>query len=148
MTENHYRHLGVMAALSFVAMYVLMYAMVASFDHVFMNINQFYMAGLMTAPMVIIELVVMRPMYDDKRLNAVIAAASVIFGVLMFVFIQQQTAVSDSQFLRSMIPHHSAAILMCREASLQDARILELCNAIISSQQDEVEKMVAILGRE
>jgi hypothetical protein len=108
--ENHYRQLGIMAGLSFLAMYILMYAMVYSFDEVYNNVNQFYMAGLMAAPMVLIELVVMRGMYQDKRLNALIAAASVLVGVLMFVFIRHQTAVSDGQFLRSMIPHHSGAI--------------------------------------
>jgi len=147
MKENHYRHLGIMAALSFAAMYILMYAMVDTVDHVFMNINQFYMAGLMTAPMVLIELIVMRGMYHDKRLNALIAGASVVAGVLMFVFIQQQAAVSDSQFLRSMIPHHSGAILMCQDASLQDAEIRELCRAIVSSQQQEIDRMTAMLRR-
>ena len=44
--------------LSFVAMY-LMYAMVYSIDHIYMNFNQVYMASLMTAPMIVIELFVM-----------------------------------------------------------------------------------------
>ena len=145
--ENHYRHLAMMAALSFAAMYILMYAMVDTFGHVFMNINQFYMAGLMAAPMVLIELVVMRGMYHDKRLNALIAGGSVVVGVLMFVFIRQQTAVADNQFLRSMIPHHSGAILMCQNASLQDAEIRELCKAIVSSQQQEIDQMTAMLRR-
>jgi len=47
-----------MTALSFVAMYFLMYVMVNALDNVYMNFNQVYMAGLMAAPMVLIELVV------------------------------------------------------------------------------------------
>jgi hypothetical protein len=39
--ENHYRYLGVMAALSFHSMYVLMYAMVDSLDHVYNSVKQF-----------------------------------------------------------------------------------------------------------
>jgi uncharacterized protein (DUF305 family) len=145
MKENHYRHLGVMAALSFVAMYLLMYAMVNSADNVYMNMNQIYMAGLMTAPMVIIELFVMRAMYHDKRRNALLVAASVVAGILMFVFIRQQTAVTDRQFLRSMIPHHAGAILMCDRAPLEDPEILALCKGIMSSQQAEIDQMVAKL---
>jgi len=72
MNENHYRHLVIMAVLSFVAMYILMYAMVNAIDNVYNNFNQFYMAGLMAAPMVIIELVVMRAMYPNKQLNLLI----------------------------------------------------------------------------
>lgn len=147
MKENHYRHLGIMALLSFVAMYILMYAMVNTSDDVYNNINQVYMAGLMAAPMVVIELVVMRGMYHDARLNAMIIGASVVVAVLLFVFIRQQTAVADMQFLRSMIPHHSSAILMCREASIQDHEIRTLCGAITSSQQQEIDQMNAILRR-
>ena len=39
-----------MTVLSFIAMYALMYAMVDSFESVYANLNQVYMAGLMTAP--------------------------------------------------------------------------------------------------
>ena len=63
MKENHYLRLGIMAMLSFVAMYLLMYAMVNTIDDMYMNVNQLYMAGLMAAPMVVIELVVMHAMY-------------------------------------------------------------------------------------
>jgi hypothetical protein len=66
-----------MIVLSFLAMYILMYAMVNSFANVYNNVNQFYMAGLMAAPMAVIGLALMSSMYQDKRLNAIIAAASV-----------------------------------------------------------------------
>ncbi|MGE0704455.1 MAG: DUF305 domain-containing protein [Vicinamibacterales bacterium] len=143
--QSHYQHLAVMAALSYLAMYMLMYAMVDTIGHVYMNFNQVYMAGLMTAPMVVIELLVMRAMYHNGRRNAVIVAASIVAGVAMFVLIRQQTAISDQQFLRSMIPHHSGAILMCQDASIQDPEIRELCKAIVTSQQAEIDQMTAKL---
>lgn len=106
MTESHYKHLGIMVALSFVAMYILMYAMVNSFGDVYANINQAYMAGLMASPMVAIALIVMRAMYHNAKLNRLLIGCSLTVGVALFVFIQRQTAVGDRQFLRSMIPHH------------------------------------------
>ncbi len=69
MKQNHYARLLVMTVLSFIAMYFLMYAMVNSFDNVFASFNQFYMAGLMTAPMVVLELLLMGGMYPNKKLN-------------------------------------------------------------------------------
>ena len=147
MSENHYGHLLIMVLLSFIAMYILMYAMVNTFDNVYNNFNQFYMAGLMAAPMVLIELFVMRSMYQDKKRNALIIAGSVIVGLIFFLLIRQQTAVSDRQFLRSMIPHHASAILMCQQASITDPEIKELCGAIVSSQQSEIDQMKAILER-
>lgn len=145
MAKKHYRRLGLMAALSFVSMYILMYAMVNALPNVLPNFNQFYMAGLMTAPMVVFELLLMSMMYPNKRLNAGIIAASVIAGVMFFAFIRQQTAISDRQFLRSMIPHHAGAILMCEESQIQDPEIRALCDSIIESQQSEIDQMKAML---
>ena len=53
--QGHYGRLLLMTALSFVAMFILMYAMVDRFANVYANFNQVYMAGLMAALMAIIE---------------------------------------------------------------------------------------------
>ncbi|MBL8713290.1 MAG: DUF305 domain-containing protein [Alphaproteobacteria bacterium] len=139
--HSPYGQLGVMALASFVAMYVLMYAMVDSTENVYPNFNQFYMASLMTAPMVIIELLVMQGMYKNKKLNAAILAGSAVVATLAFFFIQQQTLITDEQFLKSMIPHHAAAVLMCEKAPIKDAEIKQLCDNILSSQQAEIKQM-------
>jgi hypothetical protein len=55
-SNSHYGRLAIMIVLSWIAMYAFMYAMVNAFSNVFHNINQVYMAGLMAAAMVIIEL--------------------------------------------------------------------------------------------
>jgi hypothetical protein len=118
-----------------------MYAMVDTIGNVYPNFNQFYMVGLMTAPMVVIELSVMSAMYQNKRLNALIIATSIIAALVFFTFIRQQIAISDRQFLKSMIPHHASAILMCERAAIHDSDIKGLCEAIISGQQAEIDQM-------
>ena len=138
-------HLLIMTVLSFISMYVFMYAMVDTFANVYPNFNQFYMAGLMTAPMVLIELLLMGSMYRNKTANIVITAASIVALGAFFLMIRQQTAVADTQFLKSMIPHHAAAILMCEKAPVQDTEIKQLCRTIISSQQKEIDQMKAKL---
>ena len=143
--QNHYARLGLMTALAFIAMFFLMYAMVNTSDNVHINLNQVYMAGLMAAPMVLIELLLMRGMYANKQWNMVIAGAAVVTAVVFFLFIRWQTAIGDRQFLRSMIPHHAAAILMCQQAALHNADIQQLCRNIISNQQGEIEQMNAML---
>jgi uncharacterized protein (DUF305 family) len=99
MNHQPYMRLTAMTVLSFISMYVLMYAM----------------AGLMAAAMVLIELLLMGAMYENKRLNVIIAGVSVVAAIAFFVLIRQQTAVTDRQFLRLMIPHHAGAILMCEK---------------------------------
>jgi uncharacterized protein (DUF305 family) len=105
------------------------------------NINQFYMAGLMTMLMLIIELLIMGSMYMKKKLNIILLSAGVAGIVIFFLCIQQQAGVKDKLFLRSMIPHHAAAVLMVEKASLTDPEIKELANKIITSQQAEIQQM-------
>ena len=104
-------------------MYVLMYAIVDTFANVLPNVNQVYMAGLMTMPIILIELGVMVAMYMNRRTNALVVAGSIVSLALFFWFIREQTLVTDRQFLKSMIPHHSAAILMCQEADITDPEL-------------------------
>lgn len=142
---GHYGRLLVMTVISFIAMYILMYAMTDRLANVYPNFNQFYMAGLMTAAMVIIELLVMSGMYANKRRNALLLVVSIVALAAFFAAIQKQTAISDRQFLRSMIPHHSGAILMCGEASLHDPELVRLCESIKSDQAREIALMKAKL---
>ena len=146
MNEHPYRSLLIMAGLSFLSMYILMYAMVDVIGNVYPSLNQFYMAGLMTAPMVVIELALMRAMYRNRTWNALILGASVALGLIFFLLIRQQAAISDKEFLRSMIPHHAGAILMCNQASLHEPQLQELCRNIVSGQQAEIDLMKAELA--
>jgi hypothetical protein len=147
MNHMSINRLLVMAAIHFVLMYVLMYAMVDRLENVLPNLNQFYMAAIMTSPMLILEVLLMGGMYENKRAIRIIAGVSVVALVVFFVFIRQQTAIGDGEFLRSMIPHHAGAILMCEEAPIQDSEIIALCDDIIASQQAEIAQMKAILER-
>ena len=147
MHSKHYPYLGLMTLCMFIAMFALMYAMVDRFSNVLLNVNQFYMAGLMTAPMVLIELAIMRAMYQNRTANIAIAVLSLIALAVFWVGIRQQIAVTDEQFVRSMIPHHAGAILMCDKAPIQDGELKALCEEIIRGQQAEIDQMKQILSR-
>lgn len=138
---NHYKALAIMSILSFACMYILMYSMTNTIQNVFPNVNQFYMAGLMAMPMIIIEIVLMRHIYMNRKLNLAIVSIGSVALITFYILIRHQTGVSDRQFLRSMIPHHSGAILMCEKANIQDPEIKKLCEEIIASQQREIEQM-------
>ena len=142
---NHYGRLLAMLGLSFACMYALMYAMVDRFANVVPNINQFYMAALMTAPMAILELALMGAMYQDKRKNAVIFVLAGLVLVGSWFGIRAQAGVGDRQFLKSMIPHHAGAILMCEKNHLRNPELKQLCHNIVASQRAEVEQMKALL---
>lgn len=85
-------------------------------------------------------------MYKNRLANiAIIIASIVVLGAAWFS-IRNQWGVNDRQFLRSMIPHHSSAILMCEQSPIEDPEIATLCRTIIASQQQEIHQMRAKLG--
>lgn len=147
MHTKHYFNLALMTVLMFFAMFALMYAMVDRFANVYPNLNQAYMAGLMTAPMVLLELAIMRSMYENRTTNIAIVIVCLLGFALFWFGIREQLGVGDAQFLKSMIPHHAGAVLMCEEAPLEDTELQQLCRTIIADQQKEIEQMKALLAR-
>ena len=106
-----------------------------------------YMALIMAAPMVLVMLTVMRSMFENQRLNTFLYVAVSAIFLLLFFLIRTQTPVGNQQFLRSMISHHSEAVLVCRQAEITDPEILDLCDEIIETQLEEIAQMEAILDR-
>lgn len=140
-----YLRLLVALSISYVVMFAAMFSRVNVLDNVFLGLNQVYMAGLMVAPMLLIMLTVMGSMYKNKRLNAVLLVAGVALTALFWMLVRTQAGIGNRQFLRSMIPHHAGAILVCEESSLTDPRIEELCRQIIDSQEREIREMKMLM---
>lgn len=150
MMRHHYKMLAVNLVLSLVIMYVAMFAMIWSFGEFVQNINFLYMALVMWAPMAVVMMLTMKSMFTSARLNTVLYLMLAAVFVLSFVGIRAQGLVGDRQFLRSMIPHHSGALLMCNRSDLRDAEIRELCfgpDGIVTSQTREIAQMRAIQDR-
>ncbi len=144
---SHYKHLAIMALAHLPFMYIVMFVMVDRFSHIYNNLNTLYMAVMMVAPMAFLMPLMMKEMYPDKKKNLIVYAVSIAVLVVFYFFVREQTLIGDKQFLRSMIPHHSGAILMCEEAVIEDAEIKTLCANIIEGQKKEVEQMEGILNR-
>ena len=147
MAGKTYRMLGASAVGMLILMYLIMFTMIYSFEEFIQNINFVYMAIMMASPMVVMMPLMMPAMYPDRKLNLFIYFGSAALFVLAFVGIRAQLLVGDTQFLRSMIPHHSGAILMCERAKLTDPEIKALCGDIIRSQKQEIAQMKQILDR-
>jgi uncharacterized protein (DUF305 family) len=147
MQRNHYRMLAVNLIASLIIMYLGMFAMIWSWGEFIQNVNFLYMALVMWAPMSAVMMLTMKGMYANRRLNLALHALFALAMIGSFIAIREQSLVGDRQFLRSMIPHHSGAILMCEEARLSDPEIRELCGQIIQSQQREIDQMKMIMAR-
>jgi hypothetical protein len=144
---GHARKLLLMFVSSFGVMYAVMYAMADRWAHVYLNLSNVWMTGLMTAAMFVPMLLLMRDMLATPRLKVVTWAAVVTIGVACWFALRFEAGVGDRQFLRAMIPHHSAAIQMVRESDLQDPRVRELGRLIVESQEREIAQMQQLLAR-
>jgi hypothetical protein len=142
-----YLMLGLNLLISGAIMYLVMFTMIDGLPDFFNNLNMAYMAVMMVAPMAILMVVMMGPMYRNRAANLAIVGGFAALFALSLLFVRQQTAIGDVQFLRSMIPHHSGAVLMCQEAKLSDPQIRALCQQIVRSQRQEIAQMKAILAR-
>jgi uncharacterized protein (DUF305 family) len=147
MHKSHYLRFAAELVVDFVIMYLVMYTMINTFDNFHFNLNNVYMTLMMVAPMAVVMLVAMRSMFPHRRLNWAIVAVAVMVFLGIYYGMRTQAAVGNKEFLRSMIPHHSGAILMCREALIADTELAELCKQIIKSQQEEIDQMERILAR-
>ena len=145
MTKGAYAMFALELVLDFVIMYFVMYTMIAGTGELYLNINNLYMTLMMVAAMAVVMLVTMRSMFPQPGLNRVMLLAAVAVFAASFAGMRTQAAVGDAQFLRSMIPHHSGAILMCEQASLTDPKVIALCSQIIPAQKAEIAQMKAIL---
>ena len=101
----------------------------------------------MVAPMGILMLATMGHMYPNRTLNTALYLGFAGLFAVAVLFTRTQAFVGDAQFLRSMIPHHSGAVLMCEQASLTDPEIIALCDGIVRGQQAEIAQMQALLEK-
>ncbi len=147
MMKSSYVRFGVTLLISLIVMWVLSMTMIDQWGHFYFNMSNLWIAIVMVAAMGLIMMVSMRSMFENKRLNIALYTGFVVLFAVSVLGARSAALVGDEQFLKSMIPHHSRAILMCQESSITDPEIEELCVQIIESQQEEIVEMERILGR-
>lgn len=147
MQTMSYKQFVVMMAISFFIMYFVMFLNMDRIDHYHTSATRIYMALLMVASMGIVMMMMMGKMYPNKKYNTSIIIASIfIFGVVLAA-LRSQTPISDVQYMKAMIPHHSSAIMVSKHANIKDPEVKQLSEQIIKSQEEEIAKMEAILDR-
>ena len=147
MEYSNYRKLLLTLFVSFIIMYGVMFLNVDSSSHIYLSLTRLYMSLLMVTPMALLMIGMMRKMYPRKTWNIAISAASILVFFISLWLLRTQTPVSDVQYMKAMIPHHSSAIMTSRHASIHEPEVKQLSESIIASQQQEIDQMKAILRR-
>ncbi len=136
-----------MILVSFIFMYGIMFLNIVELNHFYISINRVYMALLMASAMAVIMMAMMYNMYPHKKKNNWIMGISLVFFAIIFAGIRTQTPISDVQYMKAMIPHHSSAILTSENANIKDPEVRKLADGIIEAQKKEIAEMKAILKR-
>lgn len=145
--KKPYGKMAVMLLISFIIMYAVMFLNVFHLDDIFLSLTRMYMTLLMIAPMAVLMLLFMWKMYPDKKINYSIITVSILVFIGSLTMLRNQNFVSDVQYIKAMIPHHSSAILTSTNANLKDSEVQKLSKEIIEAQEKEIKQMNAMLKR-
>lgn len=126
-------------------MYGLMYLNTFSWQHVVLSETRLYMTLIMGAAMAIVMLSFMLKMFHNARANIAIYAVSTVVLAASLWLVRSQITVDDVSYMRSMIPHHSVAILTSERADISDPRVRTLADEIIKAQRREIAEMQALI---
>lgn len=139
--------MALMLIVSFIIMYIVMFLNADKLSDIYFSLTRTYMTLLMTAPMALLMLALMPGMYASKKLNTAITIIAISVFTFALTALRSQAFISDIQYLRAMIPHHSSAIMTSKNANIKDPEVRRLSDSIIKSQEREIKQMKKILDR-
>ena len=143
--KKNYSKLAVTLVFSYILMYAIMFLNVDAIDHIYLNMTRMYMTLLMISAMTILMLYRMPMMYTNKKKNRIITIMSLLVFICSFIGVHKQIGVSDIQYMRGMIPHHSIAIMTSKNANIKDPRVRKLANGIRETQVKEIAEMKRLI---
>jgi len=94
------------------------------------SLNDFYMVGLMTGWMFFFM-----GLFTLRIGKCVLGLVAVI---VFFILIRTQAFITEIQYLKGMIPHHSMAIMMSKRLEKKPNSIQHLLDQIIQTQKKEI----------
>ncbi|WP_363349873.1 DUF305 domain-containing protein [Methylocystis echinoides] len=141
-----YARLALIIAVATLVIFCVSYLNVYQADHIWLSAGRLWMAVAAGAA-VAAALVAFSPdVYRSGPANSVIVAAAITVFAAAAWLVRTQDGVHEMTFLRAMIPHHSAAILMAERAQLRDPRVRELARRIVTDQMQEISEMERLIA--
>ncbi|KWY80727.1 DUF305 domain-containing protein [Enterococcus faecium] len=130
-----------MIGVSTVVMFGMMYLNVYALDHIFFSRTRVFMALMMGAVMAVIMLLFMWQMYENKKINVMILAASLLVFAGSFFLVRSQTPVLYTDCTKAMISHNSISVLASKRPALKDPEVKNLEEEITQTHEEEIDKM-------
>ncbi|MEQ8879625.1 MAG: DUF305 domain-containing protein [Fulvivirga sp.] len=140
--DSNYLKFFAMIATSMVAMFFLMYThSYQIIDHFWFSETRFFMTLIMAGSMIIIMLLYMLNMYQNRKANMAIIGLGLLLIAGGIGLVRSQVTVTGVDYMEGMIPHHSIAILTSERSQIKDIRVRKLADEIIKAQRREIMEM-------
>jgi hypothetical protein len=146
MHQMSYGRFAAMVSVSTLVMYGLMYLNCFEIDHIFFSQTRAWMALIMGSVMAALMLSFMWNMYASRNANIGILVGSGAIFVIALSLLRTQVTVSDVDYMKAMIPHHSIAILTSMRAHIQDKRVRKIADGILRAQIEEIMEMKGLIS--
>ena len=133
-----------MIVVSFVIQFYLMsYIMTNNTVNIKNSLSKLYISIAMASMMGLTEMFIMG---DQNTLILLILLALLVGSVIMY---RRQMYISEKEYLKEMIEHHSMALLTSKSIieKTNDNQVKNLAQNIIKSQQAEINYMGQLLGK-
>lgn len=138
--------LAAMVVVSTAVMFILMYQLVYSSDHIYLSVNRLLSSFIMGSIMVAIMLGFMWEMYRPRMLKLAVLWGAIGFALTLFALNRSQAFIGDIAFMEAMVPHHSIALNNGRKSHITDPRVRRLADGIIKTQVKEIEEMKILIA--
>jgi len=131
---------------SFIIQYFLMSSIMSnSFENITSSLGKIYLSVIMGLYMIVLEI-----MMHDHQYGVFSMKYYIIFGCLLGLFIylyRAQKYITDKEYLKEMIEHHSMALLTSKQIleKTDNYNVAKLAKNIIQKQEDEIRDMKGIL---
>jgi hypothetical protein len=140
-------------AIQFVVMFLFgfflnpMNALAYRFNDLYPSLTLFYGGLFMASNMVWAHELV--HYFSMNHLNIYVFTTGIILSISCIFLLRSQFLVTDAEWLKRMIPHHSTALTTSRNiyAKTNDKYIKELATTIISTQESEIKVMKDMLRK-
>ena len=135
-----------MVAFSFIIQYYAMSLLMAnSYTNITNSIGKLYVATIMALLMGITELIMYDFMMTTVSWNYYISFL-IMLGILIYIY-KKQIGISDKEYLKEMIEHHSMALLTSKEIlnKTHNYKVKKLASNIVNTQKDEIKYMKQLL---
>ncbi|MBE9182756.1 DUF305 domain-containing protein [Oculatella sp. LEGE 06141] len=146
MSGMSWNRFAAMIATSTFIMFFLMYQLIYSLDHAMFSVNRLVASLVMGCVMTVVMLSFMWSMYRGVGIKITVLGLATALALILISVNRTQALIGDTNFMKSMIPHHSIAINNARKASISDPRVRELADGIIESQVREIAMMKLLLN--